>query len=74
MKSGHFSISLKSDNTNNKHFKVFHRNDKFLIGKKMFSSIHELLEHYHQNPIYDQAGEKLYLIKAFEPPSFDSLF
>ncbi len=34
----------------------------------------DLLEHYHKNPIFDQNGEKLYLIKPFESPSFDSIF
>ncbi len=34
----------------------------------------ELLEHYHHHPIFDQNNEKLYLVKPFEPPNFDSLF
>lgn len=74
--NGDFSISLKSDSTNSsiKHFKVFYKENKFIIGKKVFDNMNDLLGHYHKNPIFDQAGEKLYLMKHFEPPSFDSIF
>lgn len=61
--NGCFSISLKSDSTNNKHFKVIHKDYKFLIGKKLFNSMQELLEHYHKNPIFDQNGERLHLVR-----------
>ncbi len=66
-KNGNFSISLKSDNCyNNKHFKVFFKENKFTIGKKVFNTMDELIEHYIRNPIFDQNGEKLYLIKPFK--------
>lgn len=66
--NGNFSISLKSENLNNKHFKVFFKENKFTIGKKIFYSMDELLDNYHKNPIFDQNGEKLFLIKPFKPP------
>lgn len=67
--NGNFSISLKSESLNNKHFKVFFKDNKFTIGKKIFYSIDELLDHYHKNPIFDQNGEKLFLVKPFNPPA-----
>jgi NCK adaptor protein len=70
--NGDFSISLKSDSI--KHFKVFYKENRFIIGKKVFDNMNDLLIHYHKNPIFDQGGEKLYLVKPFEPPSFDSIF
>ncbi len=73
--NGNFSISLKSEgNTNNKHFKVLYKENRFVIGKKLFNTMQELLDHYHNHPIFDQNGERLYLRRPFEPPSFDSIF
>lgn len=53
----------------NKHFKVYFKDNSFLIGKKKFNAMHELIEHYINHPIFDQNSEKLYLIKALELPS-----
>lgn len=44
------------------------KENRFIIGKKIFNSMDELLDHYHKNPIYDQSGEILYLIQPFDPP------
>ena len=44
------------------------KENRFIIGKKRFNSMDELLDHYHKNPIYDQSGEILYLIQPFDPP------
>ena len=68
MKAGNYSISLKSDNINNKHFKISYKNNNFLIGKKLFNTMEELIENYKKHPIFDQNSEKLYLIKALETP------
>ena len=51
-----------------------HRDGKFLIGKKLFANMNDLIDHYPRHPIFDQNGETLYLIRPFEAPSFDSLF
>jgi hypothetical protein len=45
---------------------VFFKENKFTIGKKVFNTMDELIEHYIRNPIFDQNGEKLYLIKPFK--------
>jgi hypothetical protein len=51
-----------------KHFKIILKENKLTIGKKVFQTMEDLLQHYHKNPIFDQNGEKLYLVKPFDPP------
>lgn len=65
---GNFSISLKSEHSNNKHFKIVVKDGTFLIGKRTFERMEDLLDYYHVNPIYDQKPEKLFLVKPFQPP------
>lgn len=66
--AGNYSISLKSDNINNKHFKITYKDNNLLIGKKLFNTMEELIENYKKHPIFDQNSEKLYLVKALETP------
>jgi hypothetical protein len=67
---GQFTISLKSEQLGNKHFKVIHKDNKFIIGKKNFTKMTDLLEHYYKNAIYDdQRGNLLYLCEVFQPPT-----
>jgi hypothetical protein len=34
--------------------------------------MNDLLEHYMHSAIHEQNGDKLYLIKPFEPPKFNN--
>jgi hypothetical protein len=52
----------------NKHFKVLFKDNCFMIGKKTFDLMNDLLSHYQKHPIFDQSPEKLFLVRPLELP------
>ncbi|CAF0825732.1 unnamed protein product [Didymodactylos carnosus] len=61
-RTGNYSLSLKADNRI-RHFRIENLDNHFVIGKRSFVSLQELIEHYKSHPIYDGEGIKLYLCK-----------
>ncbi|GMT32407.1 hypothetical protein PFISCL1PPCAC_23704 [Pristionchus fissidentatus] len=59
---GDLSISLKGMDRN-KHFKVQMVGGELKIGTRSFPTMHQLISHYMNHPIFSQETEKLYLIR-----------
>ncbi|GMR32582.1 hypothetical protein PMAYCL1PPCAC_02777, partial [Pristionchus mayeri] len=59
---GDLSISLKTHDRN-RHFKIQLVGGELKIGNRSFSSMHQLISHYMNHPIFSQDTEKLYLIR-----------
>ncbi|CAF0751709.1 unnamed protein product [Didymodactylos carnosus] len=61
-RAGNYSLSLKADDRI-RHFRIENLDNRFVIGKRSFLTLQELIEHYKSHPIYDGEGIKLYLCK-----------
>ena len=65
LQAGDFSLSMKAPKRI-KHFRIKAENNQYEIGKRIFDSIHDLINHYKSSPIFTtDEGEKLYLKAAF---------
>ncbi|CAF1104930.1 unnamed protein product [Rotaria sordida] len=63
-KIGNYSLSIRADNDIVRHFLIESTDDntRFIIGKRSFKSINDLIEHYKIHPVYDaDPNNKLYL-------------
>ena len=68
---GHFSLSIRADPETIRHFRIeFDDDDKrFVIGKRSFATIDELIEHYQRHPVFDaDPKQKLYLREPLRIP------
>jgi hypothetical protein len=65
-KMGNYSLSIRANEDIIRHFRIESTDDgkRFLIGKRSFKSLNDLIEHYKTHPIFDaDPTNKLYLIK-----------
>ncbi|CAF1048265.1 unnamed protein product [Adineta ricciae] len=63
---GNYSLSIRDDVDVIRHFRIELSNDgnRYLIGKRLFKSLYELIDHYKTHPVYDaDQSNKLYLNK-----------
>ncbi|CAF3462927.1 unnamed protein product [Rotaria socialis] len=64
---GNYSLSIRDDINTVRHFRIELSEDgtRYLIGKRSFKSLNDLIEHYKTHPVYDaDQNNKLYLIKS----------
>ena len=64
--AGHYSLSIRADHDTIRHFRIEYdeNEEKYLIGKRLFSSLIDLVEHYKYHPVFDgDQTQKLYLRK-----------
>ena len=62
-------MSIRADNDTIRHFRIESNNDRthFLIGKRLFQSLNDLIEHYKIHPVFDaDPNNKLYLNKPLK--------
>ncbi|CAF1085400.1 unnamed protein product [Adineta steineri] len=65
-KIGCYSLSIRADEDLIRHFRIESSDDgtRFLIGKRSFKSLYDLIEHYKIHPVFDaDPNQKLYLNK-----------
>jgi hypothetical protein len=65
-KPGNYSLSIRAHEDIIRHFRIESTDDekRFIIGKRSFKSLYDLIEHYKTHPIFDaDPNNKLYLIK-----------
>jgi len=65
-KFGNYSLSIRETHETMRHFRIEYQEQTatFLIGKRSFTTLRQLIEHYHKHPIYDaNPANKLYLTK-----------
>ena len=63
---GNYSLSIRDDFDTIRHFRIELSNDdnRYIIGKRSFKSLYELIDHYKTHPVYDaDQNNKLYLNK-----------
>jgi len=63
---GNYSLSIRDDVDIIRHFRIELSNDghRYVIGKRSFKSLNDLIEHYKTHPVYDaDQNNKLYLNK-----------
>ncbi|CAF1236511.1 unnamed protein product [Adineta steineri] len=63
---GNYSLSIRDDADIIRHFRIELSTDgnRYIIGKRSFKSLYELIEHYKTHPVYDaDQNNKLYLNK-----------
>lgn len=61
---GQLSLSIRDDDEIIRHFRIEYSNveKRFFIGKRSFSNLDELIEHYRRHPVFDgDSNEKLFL-------------
>jgi hypothetical protein len=57
-------LSIRADEDTIRHFRIESNDDgtRFLIGKRSFKSLYDLIEHYKTHPVFDaDQTNKLYL-------------
>jgi len=65
-KIGNYSLSIRANEDIIRHFLIESNDDgtRFLIGKRSFKSLNDLIEHYKIYPVFDaDPNNKLYLTK-----------
>jgi hypothetical protein len=65
-KSGNYSLSIRANDDIIRHFRIESTDDgkRFVIGKRLFKSLNDLIEHYKTHPVFDaEPNNKLYLNK-----------
>ncbi len=65
-KIGNYSLSIRANEDTIRHFRIESTDDgtRFLIGKRSFKSLNDLIEHYKTHPVFDaDPNNKLYLNK-----------
>ncbi|CAF1589868.1 unnamed protein product [Adineta ricciae] len=65
-KIGHYSLSIRAEEELIRHFRIESSDDgnRFIIGKRSFKSLNDLIEHYKTHPVFDaDPNQKLYLNK-----------
>jgi len=65
-KIGNYSLSIRANENLIRHFRIESTDDgkRFVIGKRSFKSLNDLIEHYKTHPIFDaEPNNKLYLNK-----------
>ncbi|CAF2353878.1 unnamed protein product [Rotaria sp. Silwood2] len=63
---GNYSLSIRDDIDTIRHFRIELSDDgsQYLIGKRSFNSLNDLIEHYKTHPVFDaDQNNKLYLNK-----------
>ncbi|UJR27269.1 hypothetical protein I4U23_008564 [Adineta vaga] len=63
---GNCSLSIRDDFDTIRHFRIelSHNEHRYIIGKRSFKSLYELIDHYKTHPVYDaDQNNKLYLTK-----------
>ena len=66
-KTGNYSLSIRANDDIIRHFRIESSDDddqRYVIGKRSFHSLHDLIEHYKLYPIFDADPQnKLHLTK-----------
>ncbi|CAF1016877.1 unnamed protein product [Rotaria sordida] len=62
---GNYSLSILDDMNTIRHFRIELSDDgnRYIIGKRSFNSLNDLIEHYKSHPVFDADHNKLYLNK-----------